>query len=1075
MHVTMRHIICCVVLCLCVGQVSARTDTIPRTTTPNLFTVLRAGPWEEHHVVRYLPPCRVVGLKIFYLAKSAGIDTIYFSSTSRLAPVVPVSEHWTRATITAPVVITITRDSQTIDVDLRSRNIRLAGYEALILSHKTLDGDIYWASRTGPYISTAIDTATYSMAVDRNAAQPRFLPVTQRYSIQVIVEHDYEIPATRVRPQSGSMLAEYNSVAAWEYGSNNASVVDINADGFDDVMFDSLLTINRNAGALSLQEVFTTPIEPKFRADISAWADLDRDGDPDCIMHDQVTQELRLMRTDSNTRFTDITASSGISASGPTAVLLWFDADNDGDPDIFVGREQQDMLWLNNGNGTFTNATTSSGLAAAEPAPYDTCRSASLGDINADGYTDIMVVTAGKQPDRLMINDGTGKFTVVSAPGRIGSVSAGSHGNGEGAEWGDFNDDGIDDILVANSLRVDDPDALQDGSIVWRTKSRTALTFDTLWTDLGLPFIGSTNGYTAADVNLDGLLDVVGVIPDTQASIADRAYMTMLTRQFSSGRRIFNHNAFAFGLPIIDVGFALRTDIDMDGDEDFIVNRTSVLRNNLSNTNNGITIRLRNEGRSSITQGCFGSLVTVFAGTTKRAIYFPGTICTGRGSVNSAAMTFGLGANIVADSIVVKYSDKSTRTFKNVAANGAYSLGTSGTIVRISGPPRQQQPTFNSIDVPVNPRFVWSDMGAGVTYDLQISRNENFIAPLRDIKGIASNMHDLASAIPTASEYLWRIRAHFVNGAVSHWSIPWPMTVGRVVPGALQLQAPPNRSILYLPEVILRWLHQNDTRQINALTEYRAQVSTDSTFTNLFAEVVVSDLLIPVAQLPPATKFYWRVQPIQGGVSGAWSEVWSFTTKAFPGPIELIAPWNGEVDVYAKTQLRWRKPQRLDPKFLGTYLMQFALDSLCVDILDTGTSGDTIEPGQYLLLNQKYFWRVRLVTTFGNGPWSEIWWFKTGWIISDVDDDVRSGPHDANLRVFPMPFADRITIGLPLCKSARVRVHDLNGTLIDEREVYDATASACIDMQSRAWPTGPVVVTVEADGRTYRVMTIHLP
>jgi len=1070
----MQTFMCGILLFLGLVPSLAQTDTIPRSTTPNLFTVLRSGAWEEHHIVRYLPPCRVVGLRIFYLAETAGPDTIHITSTSRLVPVPPVAEHWTRAAITAPVVVTVTRDTQTIDVDLRSRNIQLHGYEALVLSHTTNDNDRYWASRTGPYVYSAIDTATASVAVDRNSAVPRFVQVTQRYSIQVIVEHDYGIPATRVRPQSGSMLAEYNSVAAWEYGSNNASVADFNNDGFDDVIFDSLLTLNRSAGALQLQTVFLNSKDSGFTADISAWCDFDRDGDLDCIIFNRVTQEIRLMRTDTTAKFTDITTGSGIAATGNTTALLWFDADNDGDADIFAGREQQDMLWLNDGSGRFTDATVSSGLAASEPAPYDTCGSASLGDINADGNTDIIVVTRGTQPDRLMVNDGTGKFSTVSAPSRIGSISTGSHGNGEGAEWGDFNDDGIDDILVANALRIQHPDRLQDGSVVWRTKSRAALLFDTLWSDLGLPFVGSTNGYTAADVNLDGLPDLVGIVPDTTLSIADRAYVTVLTRQFSSGRRIFNHNSFAFGLPVVDVGFALRTDIDMDGDQDFIVNRTSVLRNNMSNANNGVTIRLHNKDLSSVTQDCFGSLVQVYAGGTSKSMYFPGTICSGRGSTSSSAMTFGLGASTKADSVVVVYNNKSKRTYKDIAANGGYILGTDGSVERIAGPPRQQAPIFNAIDVSSTPLFEWSTMGAGVTYDLQVFARTNITSPVRDLKGLVSTSHNLALALPTALEYQWRVRAHFADGKVSQWSTPWPLTVGRVVPGIVYLQSPPNRSPLYLPDVVLRWAHSNDSRQINAAAVYSAEVAVDSNFSSIVASRTVDAKYVEFTALQPGTKYFWRVRAVLDGVNGPWSAVWTFTTKAFPSKIELIAPYLGEENVYAKTQLRWREPDGLDPNFLATYLMHFGLDSLCTDILDTGTSGDTIEPGQYLLLNQKYFWRVRLVTAFGNGPWSDIWWFKTGWIISNVDEHATSGPRTTHLQVTPLPFGDRVSIGLPIGSSAHIRVHDMHGTLLDEREVASPETN-WVDLNARGWPSGPVIISAECNGQWYRTMSVHLP
>ena len=986
--------------CLAVVQLSARTDTIPRFSTPSYFALIRDGAWEESHVVRNLPPCRVVGLRIFYQSKLPGSDTIHFSSTSRLTPFAPMSEYWSRAGLSFPVVVDITRDSQTVDIDLRSRNIVLAGYEAFILSHKTNTGDMFWSTRTSSSIFSPLDTVSYSVAIDRNSAKPKIFPVSQKFAIQIIVEHDYEIHAVRVQPQSGSMLAEYNEIAAWEYGSNNASVVDIDGDGFDDVMFDSLMTLNRNAGTLELRAVTVQPANSRFGADISAWADIDRDGDLDCIIHDHETQALRLLRTDSLHHFTDITTASGISGGGAINVLLWFDAENDGDPDFFVGRDEQDMLWLNDGSGKFTEATISSGLADAEPAPYDICGSASLGDINGDGFTDLMVVTRGDQPDRLFVNNGSGKFTVINTPGRIGSLVAGSHGNGEGAEWGDFNNDGLTDILVANSIRVDNPDPLQDASIVWRNRSVSALTFDTIWTNVGLPFVGSTNGYTSADINLDGLQDFACVVPDTQLSIQDRAFISILTQRVVNGRRSYSRDAFAFGLPVIDVGFALRTDIDMDGDPDFIVNRTAVLRNNQSNTNNGISIRLRNDSRPAVTKDCFGSHVSVFAGTTAKRIFFPGTISTGRGSCNSAVMTFGLGTNVKADSIVVKYSDNSSSTFRNIAANGAYVLNTSGTIVRIAGAPRQQQPLFNAVEVSTQPQFAWSDMGAGVTYDVQVSKLPSFNRLVYSRSGIANTTHTTETAIPNSTEYVWRLRAHFANGTTSQWSTAWPMTVGKVIPSGLFLFSPPDGENIYLPEVQLRWTHQNDSRQINALSEYRIQVAKDTSFASALIDTVVDNLESTVRDILPATTLYWRVQPIQSGVNGIWSETWKFSTKAFPGRIEQIAPYNGETNVLSKVQLRWRKPAGLDASFLATYVMHFALDSLCLDILDTGTTPDTIEIGQYLLLNQKYYWRVRLVTGFGFGPWSDIWWFKTGFTISDVSEDVQTGARTTSLQMY---------------------------------------------------------------------------
>ncbi|MCA8971434.1 MAG: VCBS repeat-containing protein [Planctomycetes bacterium] len=171
-----------------------------------------------------------------------------------------------------------------------------------------------------------------------------------------------------------------------------------------------------------------------------AVGDVDGDGDNDIVLGDVGAGPNLLFVNDGTGKFTSVNLPT--TPGGKAWSLSLADVDGDKDLDIFVsisGATRSNGLFLNNGKGVFQDVTTQRlpalGGAARKSIPFD-----------ADGDGDIDVWYARyKSSDVLLINDGTGKFTDESAQ-RTPLVVSGSYG-GTAA---DVDEDGDLDILIAN-------------------------------------------------------------------------------------------------------------------------------------------------------------------------------------------------------------------------------------------------------------------------------------------------------------------------------------------------------------------------------------------------------------------------------------------------------------------------------------------------------------------------------------------------------------------------------------------------------------------------------------------------
>ena len=210
--------------------------------------------------------------------------------------------------------------------------------------------------------------------------------------------------------------------------------------------------------------------------------DYDGDGDMDLVVTNGSTLEglasgsrpMLVLYDNDGGRFRDVSAETGLTATGWGMGVCIADYDNDGHRDIYLTAYGPNVLYRNNGDQTFSNRTAVAGVG--DPLWSTTC---AFGDYDRDGDVDLYVanyvefdsetipgrgetdvcrymgldVFCGPRglrgaPDRLYRNNGDGTFvdaTVESA------VDLAPH-YGLGVAFSDFDNDGWPDIYVANDV-----------------------------------------------------------------------------------------------------------------------------------------------------------------------------------------------------------------------------------------------------------------------------------------------------------------------------------------------------------------------------------------------------------------------------------------------------------------------------------------------------------------------------------------------------------------------------------------------------------------------------------------------
>lgn len=157
-----------------------------------------------------------------------------------------------------------------------------------------------------------------------------------------------------------------------------------------------------------------------------AAADFDRDGDLDiyiaaCSSSDPAQSVNSLFRNEGNGTFIDVGAEAMVADSLAGWAVVWTDFDRDLWPDIFVanmpvpqpgsqnGRSGLNRLYRNLGNGLFEEVSGPAGVAGGE---NDYGFGASAADFDNDGWEDIYIAN-DFAPHRLLRNMGDGTYVDI--------------------------------------------------------------------------------------------------------------------------------------------------------------------------------------------------------------------------------------------------------------------------------------------------------------------------------------------------------------------------------------------------------------------------------------------------------------------------------------------------------------------------------------------------------------------------------------------------------------------------------------------------------------------------------------
>jgi hypothetical protein len=401
-----------------------------------------------------------------------------------------------------------------------------------------------------------------------------------------------------------------------------------------------------------------------------------------------------LYRNRGDFTFTDVTASAHVAGSGWSTSCAFADLDGDGDLDLFVTRyvdvsrpepfcgderakrraychplalpPLSNLVFRNDGHGVFTDVSESTGIAKY--------RSNGLGvvisDLDGNGFPDIFVANDAL-PNYLFVNEGGWQFTEAALAEGVAVADDGKARSGMGVDTGDYDGDGLLDLIVTNHEF--------EATSLYRNLGKRLFAYATRESGIAAPtrpYVGF--GVVLLDYDNDTRLDMAivnGHVIDNTAMFrqgSTHAQPNLLLHNEDGHRFLAAGTLPTRGNTPDKVSRGLAAaDFDNDGDMDLLVtnngDRVDLLRNDVpggGNARNSLHIQL--VSRTSAPNGIGARVVaTVGSRTLVREVKAGSSYL----SQSDVRVHIGLDQAAVVERLEVRWPHGATEVFTNVAAN----------------------------------------------------------------------------------------------------------------------------------------------------------------------------------------------------------------------------------------------------------------------------------------------------------------------------------------------------------------------------------------------------------------------
>lgn len=411
----------------------------------------------------------------------------------------------------------------------------------------------------------------------------------------------------------------------------------------------------------------------------------------------------RLFRNDQG-KFVDVTASAGVAGAENEwgTSCTWFDCDNDGDLDLFVGNyvrwsreidKAQDFrlvgvgraygppvafegtfpyLYRNDGGGKFTDVSADAGVQVRNPntqVPMAKSMGVAPIDLDEDGRVDLLVANDTVQ-NFVFHNKGGGKFDEIGAVTGIAFDTQGNARGAMGIDTGWFRNDRCLGVTIGNfanemtALYVAESDALHFFDAALATglgpPTRLSLTFGVLFLDYDLDGrldILSANGHLEEDINK--------VQPTQHYAQPPRLFWNCGPQQSTEFQPVAAEKVGEdLGRRMVGRGSAY-ADIDGDGDLDVVITASGgaprLLRNDQQLGHHWLKIRLVGKDAN---RDAYGAIVRVHLGDQilRREVNPTRSYL----SQSDTVLSFGLGELSKIDKVEIRWPDGSVETLNSL-------------------------------------------------------------------------------------------------------------------------------------------------------------------------------------------------------------------------------------------------------------------------------------------------------------------------------------------------------------------------------------------------------------------------